>query len=385
MAAYRVLVVEDNHEVGRMVTACIKTLGTEIDVLEVPSAEEALLISTTLPLDLVVLDIRLPGMSGLEMVTRLRKRKPGTKIILVTGVEDVAIRQQVSEAEAEAYFFKPIEIATFLDVVKRSLWPATGEPGLPPSDKDQAAAIPPTDAGASREPSASGVPLVTVVSEAATRVPMPTLTERLADLKKQVKAVSAILVNDAGQILEEAGSAVEIRTGSALLTALMDVFRASLQVSQAMAKGTSESLQYFVAPRQCIYVTPVGLNHALFVVTVGFFGPDRLGMIYHAIHLAVRDLQTILANNAAEEKARQDGSEQIQTELPAEITVDPETLAEVEDMFSKASKTGGVEGADGFWETLEGNDEMEGVHGKDVLSYDQARDMGLAPDEDKGA
>ncbi len=73
MAAYRVLVVEDNHEVGRMVTASIKTLGAEIDVLEVPSAEEALLISSSLPLDLVVLDIRLPGMSGLEMVTKLAK------------------------------------------------------------------------------------------------------------------------------------------------------------------------------------------------------------------------------------------------------------------------------------------------------------------------
>ncbi|MFZ0533277.1 MAG: response regulator, partial [Anaerolineales bacterium] len=71
MAAYRVLVVEDNHEVGRMVTASIKTLGAEIDVLEVPSAEEALLISSSVPLDLVVLDIRLPGMSGLEMVTKL--------------------------------------------------------------------------------------------------------------------------------------------------------------------------------------------------------------------------------------------------------------------------------------------------------------------------
>ena len=62
MTAYRVLVVEDNHEVRRMVTASIKTLGTEIDVLDVPSAEEALFISTSLPLDLVVIDFRLPGM-----------------------------------------------------------------------------------------------------------------------------------------------------------------------------------------------------------------------------------------------------------------------------------------------------------------------------------
>src|SRR5512136_204317 len=101
MAAYRVLVVDDNHEIRRMVTASIKSLSAEIDVLDVPSAEEALFISASLPLDLVVLDFRLPGMTGLEMVPRLRKRIPGTKIILVTGVDDANARQQITQAEVD--------------------------------------------------------------------------------------------------------------------------------------------------------------------------------------------------------------------------------------------------------------------------------------------
>ena len=122
MAAYRVLVVDDNHEVRRMVTASIKTLDAHIDVLDVPSAEEALFISASLPLDLVVIDFRLPGMSGLEMVSRLRKRRPAAKIILVTGVTDEPTRQQIATAGADAFFFKPIEINNFLDAVKRCLW-----------------------------------------------------------------------------------------------------------------------------------------------------------------------------------------------------------------------------------------------------------------------
>ncbi len=122
MSFYRVLVVDDNHEIRRMVTASIKTLSAEIDVLDVPSAEEALFISASLPLDLVVLDVRLPGMSGLELVTRLHKRKPETKIILVTGIEDPSTRRQVSQVGVAAFFFKPIEIATFLDAVRRCLW-----------------------------------------------------------------------------------------------------------------------------------------------------------------------------------------------------------------------------------------------------------------------
>jgi CheY-like chemotaxis protein len=377
MAAYRVLVVDDNHEVRRMVTASIKTLGAEIDVLDVPSAEEALLISSSVPLDLVVLDIRLPGMSGLEMVTKLQKRKPETKIILVTGVEDAAIRQQISEADVEAFFFKPIEIATFLDAVKSSLWSGSGASALASSEKDRIAAMPPTNAVTNR------IPEINVVAEAASHIPLPILAERLSDLKQQVRAVAALLVNDSGQVLEEAGSAVEITTGSALLTALMQAFSASLQVSQAMAKGTGESLLYFAAPRQCMYVTPIGLKHALFVVTSGYFDPDKLGMINRCLQLAVHDLQAILAREAAGEATGQDGSRKLLTELPAEVPVDQETLAGVENMFSKVSKTGDEAQADGFWEALEENDTLEGAHDKNVLSYDQARDMGLAPDEDK--
>lgn len=375
MTAYRVLVVDDNHEVRRMVTASIKTLGTEIDVLDVPSAEEALFISASLLLDLMVIDFRLPGMSGLEMVDRLRKRKPEAKIILVTGVEDEVTRQQISEAGVDAFFFKPIEITTFLDAVKRCLW-STPDASSPSSiGKDQAAAITSTTAGTTKPP------VRNVVKEESSDTTQPTLAERLNELKHQLKAVSALLVNDAGQVLEEAGSAVDISTGSALLSALMHTFRTSLQVSQAMAKGNSESLQYFAAPRQCIYVAPVGMTHALFVVTVGYFGPDKLGMIYHAIHLAVHDLQIILANEATKQKEL----ESLQAELPAEITIDQETLAGVEDMFSKVSKTGGEQEVDGFWETLEENGTLDSTHGKDILSYDQARDLGLAPDDDKGA
>jgi hypothetical protein len=198
------------------------------------------------------------------------------------------------------------------------------------------------------------------------------------ELKKQVKAVSVLVVNSSGQIVEEAGSATDISTGSRLLSALMHAFLASLQVSQAMAKGTNESLQYFAAPRQCIYVAPVGMNHALFVVTAGYFGPDKLGMIYHTIHLAVHDLQTIITKEDAERKEPLHPKQ----DLPAEVSVDNETRAKVEDIFSQA---GGKEQADGFWESVGESAPAEDTPSKEVLSYDQARQLGLAPDDDKPA
>jgi DNA-binding response OmpR family regulator len=372
MAIYRVLVVEDNPEVRRMVTASIKTLGPEIDVLDVPSAEEALFISASLPLDLVVLDYRLPGMTGLEMVTHLQKRRPEAKIILVTGVEDTTTRKQVAEAGAEAFFYKPIEIDTFLEAVKRSLWSDQGVQNLLLNKQETASPLPVTGE--------ISTPEVKPSTPQSFRL---SVDERLTVLKQQLKAVSALLVDDAGQVLELAGNPSQITTSSMLLKALIDSFKASVQVSQAMGSSTSISMQYFAAHRQCLYVVTAGQNHALFVLTSGYFEPDKLSIINHTLQVAARDIRSILANQAAEEQARQEQSARLQADLPKDVAVDQETLAGVEQLFTRTSKSAAKEKADGFWESLEASDTVEGLHGKDVLSYDQARNLGLAPDEEK--
>jgi hypothetical protein len=162
----------------------------------------------------------------------------------------------------------------------------------------------------------------------------------------------------------------------------MEAFRVSQRVSDALGKGAFENLLYFTDARQRIYLAPVDPSNALLVVTTGYFEPDKLGMLDRAIHLAMQDLRDILQRLREQENLQPVVAEVERIELPAEITVDPETLAGVADMFSQALK-GGKEEADGFWETLEEKGELDGTSSKDVLSYDQARDMGLAVDDDK--
>jgi DNA-binding response OmpR family regulator len=371
MAVHRVLVVDDNHEIRRMVTASIKTLGSEVDVLDVPSAEEALFISVSLSLDLVVLDFRLPGMSGLEMVSWLRKRMPETKIILVTGVEDVTTRQQISEAGVAAYFFKPIEIATFLDAVRHCLWSDLTEVSLP--------AI---HISTSREPSVNGKPGTGEARPVSSKVYEVKLDERLAALKQQVRAMSVLLVNENGQVMEVAGNPSQITSGSVLLPALLDAFRSSRKVSDALGKGPIESLLYFTVANQRIYLAPIDPSNALLIVTIGYSEPDKLGLLDRAIHRAVHDLRDILERIQQEESLQPVIADVEQAELPTEIVVDQETLAQVAEMFSQSPKGGGKQDVEGFWETLGENGQLEGTSNKDVLSYDQARDMGLAPVDD---
>jgi CheY-like chemotaxis protein len=372
MAGYRVLVVEDNPQVRRMVSASIKTLGSEIDVLDVPSAEEALFISASLPIDLVVLDHRLPGMTGLEMVSRFQKRRPEAKIILVTGVEDKSTRQQVAEAGAEAFFYKPIVIDAFLASVKRCLWPERVEQSPRLANQEQPITKPVVDVSATDEASIS-TPQRFKLS----------LDERLTMLKQQLKAISTILVDHTGKVLEVAGNPSLITSSSIVLSGLLSAYKAGSQVTQAISGGTGASMQYFATLRHCLYIVNVGQNHALFVLTSGYFDPERLSATNQALQTAARDLESILSDQAEEERARLEQAERQQIELPKDVHVDQETLAGVEKLFARGGENSAKEKADSFWESLDASEGVEGLQGKDVLSYDQARDLGLAPNEDK--
>jgi CheY-like chemotaxis protein len=85
MPKYRVLIVDDQSEVRRLLRAGLVTLGPDIQVVDVPSGEEAILVISRQPFDLLIADVRLPGISGLELKTRARMHNPNLKLILITG------------------------------------------------------------------------------------------------------------------------------------------------------------------------------------------------------------------------------------------------------------------------------------------------------------
>ena len=131
MDRYRVIIVDDHHDVRRMLHAWVKTLGPQYDVLAMPSGEEAILDASRQPVDLLIADFRLPGITGLELMAKIKRRYPDLKVILITGMSDPKIRRQVAEAGADAFFIKPVEMPDFLDAVERLL--GTVETFLPPA------------------------------------------------------------------------------------------------------------------------------------------------------------------------------------------------------------------------------------------------------------
>ena len=361
--------VDDQHEVRRMLAASLRTLGKNFDVLEVPSGEEALLISSQLPLDLVVADVRLPGMSGLEMVARLQKRTPQTRIILVTGVDEPRLRRQVADAGADAFFYKPVEMADFLDAVERCLGLAGEAFPLPPVAEEPVAVkghkTTPLSGG-----SAAGQPAAALVS----------LPNRLVMLRRQLNAISVTLLDDSGRVVAEAGNLPEISASASLIPAVMGVFSASLKVAHGLGREkTPDNLMCFSGGRFHLCLAPVGRVYALLIVSLDNFTPGRLSEIGEAVSPAAGDLLQILENMGVELEPRQQTLPK-PVELPQDVTVDAATQASVDALFKQAVKKKiNTSDAEAFWDSSGEKSELDGASDADALSYEQARKLGLTP------
>lgn len=351
-----------------MLAEGVKMLGANFDVLEVPSAEEALLISSSLPLDLVVADVWLPGMSGLDLMTRLRKRIPDLKTILVTGIEEPRLRRQVAEAGATAFFYKPLELADFLDAVERCLGLVEDAFPLPPVEEAPVATV--------LKP---GQPAR--VEEVVQEHEQPlTLADRLSALRQELDLISTVLLDDSGQVLAEAGNLPEIHADGALQSALMVTLSASLKVSHALGMELPDDLLCFQGNAHHLCLAHVGATYGLVLFTKAALSPDHLAEMRKAISAALGDLNSILEASGVEAppSPHQEPPEEVTEPIPD--VVDPLVLAEVDALFGEAAVA--TAGADDFWDSAVEQAELDGVSNADALSYEQARQLGLAPEDE---
>src|SRR5262245_47696214 len=103
----RILVVEDDDLARRQLERLYRFYG--YDVIGVDSAEDALIrLEKDDDIDLVVTDLRLPGLSGIDLTERIAKRSPDIPIIALTGYADVETAVQVLKLGATDYIVKPI-------------------------------------------------------------------------------------------------------------------------------------------------------------------------------------------------------------------------------------------------------------------------------------
>jgi two-component system, cell cycle response regulator DivK len=119
----RILIVEDNEANMELATDLLEVSGFE--VLQAPTAEIGIELARSQLPDLIVMDIGLPGMDGLE-ATVILKADTATRTIAVLAATSHAMKGDQEKALAagcDAYITKPIDTRTFADTVRRFLPP----------------------------------------------------------------------------------------------------------------------------------------------------------------------------------------------------------------------------------------------------------------------
>ena len=98
-----ILIVEDHGAVRRSLRDWLEAEFPQCDVVEAASGEEAIVTARARPPHVVVMDIGLPKMSGIEATRRIKATLPGTQVVILTIHNDKAYRADAAAAGASAF------------------------------------------------------------------------------------------------------------------------------------------------------------------------------------------------------------------------------------------------------------------------------------------
>jgi DNA-binding NarL/FixJ family response regulator len=121
MPKIKVLIADDHRLILESVQATLEAAGDfEVVATTTEATRVAALVGETAP-DLVLLDVRMPELDGLTCLTRLRRRFPRLVVVMMSGSEEPAIRQQALDGGASAFVLKHIDPRELGGVLRQAL------------------------------------------------------------------------------------------------------------------------------------------------------------------------------------------------------------------------------------------------------------------------
>jgi CheY-like chemotaxis protein len=355
--ASTILLVDDQRDILRLLHSTLDTLGHELEIVECPSGEEALLEASHRNVDLLVADYLLPGINGLQLMHKMRVRSPEIKVILITGMSsNRKTRSELLNAGAMALFDKPIPLADFLDAVERGL--GLVRTIFPPEAGDKDA------------------------------LSQNRLSDLLANFRQDIKAQAVFLLSDRGRVLARAGDLTDSSMEVSLLSALMAIYSAGRKVSRLIRQDGLQHYHVFRGGDHDLLLIPVETSYALLLAGNGLLTRERIletvdGM--HALRIEVEKALKLLgvtpepiAREAAPAAATSSRKKKKTSELPSEPPA-PEMEALLKDAPKTKIKSAEM---DEYWDQA-AEKHSNAPTNPDVISYEQARQLGLGPGEEE--
>jgi len=327
--------------------ATLKTLGHQLDIVDAPSGEEALLEASRRKVDLLVADYLLPGISGVELMRKIKVRNPELKTIFISGMTERKAREAMLGAGGIAIFDKPIPLADFLDAVERCL--GLVRTIFPPEGSK--------DVEQHRQ----------------------TLSELLAGFRQKIKADAVFLISDRARVLARAGDLYDSSMEVSMLSAIMAIYSASLKVARFIRQEQLDNYHVFRGGDYDLLLLPVDTSHALLLAGKGLARPDRIIQTVEGMIFVRGDVENVLQSLGVSPLPATTESIVPEPEAVDMFEVkEPEPDVDLDALFATAGKKSQVKDIDAFW-----NDAVEKAGNiptnPDVITFDQARKLGLDP------
>ena len=118
MEKFKVLIVDDESDFREIIVKRLR--ARDIDVSGVESGYLALEALDSLNPDVIILDVKMPGLDGIETLREIKKKKPLTEVIMLTGQASVDSGIQGMQLGAFDYLIKPIALDELLEKVRQA-------------------------------------------------------------------------------------------------------------------------------------------------------------------------------------------------------------------------------------------------------------------------
>ncbi len=296
-ARKRILIVDDDFELATLLRQALKDVGKDLEIQLARDADEALAKISRRPFDLVVTDIKMAGLNGLQLVEILNQLDANIKTIAMTAYSSTEVESQAQALNVYRYIAKPFTIDEFRRIVREAL--AVEEPAPPPP-----AELSPTQQKA--------------------------IAEQLASLRTSTQAHTVVLVNHQGRplCLDSFANGVD---ASGLCNALMTSNAGlAVEVERLIGQGQPFNLSYHGGPDYSLCSYSVGTDHLLIAV---FDSDIRVGQVWYYMKDVASQIQSILNSAAEEEPTTPPAPDEAEVEARPETSLLPPDIEPTDSAF----------------------------------------------------
>ncbi|MCK5344122.1 MAG: response regulator, partial [Candidatus Heimdallarchaeota archaeon] len=331
-----VLIIDDHVNAAEAFKSNLKLLKKNLNISILLSAEEAVLELKHSDFDLVISDIVLPGMSGFDLLKQIKKTSPQTKVFIVSGVADQGIKKEIAKAGADAFFYKPVDIAELLDAVERSLGfigtILTPELHLEKDDPEDKK--------------------------------YPVLPAKLSALKKELNAEAVFLLGKVGQILASEGELPEGYFNSDFISRLFQLIQKREYISEELNELAPQNLHSFrVANYDILSVQFLSSYLLLIIIPKDQFA--NFSTIFNSTTKIYSNLKNLGVTTVLDSSILDGLSLKDEPKVTEPLNADRLLMQALDTDIN-------LEDADSFWEELDSRKASIHKH-TGTISYDQAK------------